>query len=104
MAEAERWLATMKKRGTSGDVVSYNIILHGYSKAGCAEDCERWLLRMEDEHKVQANTVGYNAAITAYAKSSDYKGAERVLKRMMVKKVAPNTVTFTAVIDACGKA
>ena len=54
--------------------------------------------------RVEADTITYNAAISACEKAGDWVRALQLLQGMATSLVEANTISYNAAISACEKA
>jgi pentatricopeptide repeat domain-containing protein 1 len=52
---------------------------------------------------IPANTITYNAAISAYEKGGQWQRALQLMKDMQAKGIPANTITYNAAISVCEK-
>ena len=53
--------------------------------------------------RVEANTITYNAAISACEKAGEWASASQLLDGMAKSRVEADTITYNAAISACEK-
>lgn len=95
------------------DLVSYNAMLHAYSRAGMFEEALDLVEKLESDGTLLPDVVSYNCLLNAVGKSDmEMRGeqAEEVLRRMMQlaldprrSTVNPTSASFTSVVQAYQK-
>jgi hypothetical protein len=97
------------KEFTEPDLISYNSLLHAYSKEGNAKSAGELLEWLEEDSHLEPDAVSYNSVLNALAKSNDNESAiqaETMLEKMedMAKqgrtKVQPTSISYTSVVNA----
>lgn len=91
-------------KNVKSDLVTFNIMLHSYSKSGNGKRAESLFNEMcEEKSLVRPDSVSYNTVISAWSRSQDRdapKRAEIILEKMIEHdgNVQPNSITFNSVI------
>jgi len=78
---AESWVTDMLDRVYQPDIISYNTLLYGLSKAGDYLKAEKWIKRMP-ARGVEPDEGSYTALAHAYSKAKHMRGVERALESM----------------------
>lgn len=101
----------------SPDVVSYNSVLHAWTKNNKPEKALELLRSLEQRrdkaadnaidcntNNTEANVISYNTVIHAFAQNGLYQEAEELLRRMQNNDenggVVPDTITYNSVLYA----
>ncbi|GJN29377.1 hypothetical protein PR202_gb17600 [Eleusine coracana subsp. coracana] len=99
--EAERLFTELLEKGFKPDAISYNSLLYAYAKEGDADNVERVC-----EELVKAgftkNEITYNTMIHMYGKMGRLDLAIGLYDERAMG-CAPDTVTYTVLIDSLGK-
>lgn len=115
----EHWLQIMEEKSKSGDFAAkpntrtYTNVINAYRFArgdDMGHRAEKILQTMDDKYangdlEAAPDVITYGSAIAVWARSNDSsqksKRAWELLQRMKEKGLVPNTITYTAVINAC---
>jgi pentatricopeptide repeat protein len=99
---AERLLDTMRTRKVAPNKFHYCGVLNGYAREGRPLEAERLLVEMKETDNVAPNTVAYNCAMYAWAKSGDVDApfrARALVDRMLeTDGVKPTVVTYNCLL------
>ncbi|XP_078437143.1 pentatricopeptide repeat (PPR-like) superfamily protein [Wolffia australiana] len=96
LEHAKQAHAGLVRNGFSFDVVANTALVDLYCKWGRMEDARALFDRMP-----QRNLISWNALIGGYANHGGGKEAVAVFERMLSSGMAPNHVTYLAVLGAC---
>jgi pentatricopeptide repeat protein len=102
---AVRLLLKFESKGEAGcrpDVVSYNLLIHGFAKKGDVKSAEKWLQHLESTG-IKATSCSYNSILGACAQAGTWIAAEACeqwLERMLEKHVNTNVVSYASVVHA----
>lgn len=101
---AESLLDKMRERNVVPNKFHYCGVLNGYAREGRPVDAERLLLQMQETGNIAPNTVAYNCAMYACAKSGEVDApfrARALVDRMLETGVAPNVISYNCLLFAC---
>ncbi|CAF2344433.1 unnamed protein product [Brassica napus] len=96
MDEANTVFSNMRLK----DVVSWNVMVAGYSEVGRFDDVVRLFEEMREE-KIKMDVVTWSAAISGYAQRGLGYEALGVFRQMLSSGVKPNEVTLISVLSGC---
>ncbi|XP_065863260.1 pentatricopeptide repeat-containing protein At3g22670, mitochondrial-like [Euphorbia lathyris] len=82
---------------------SFNILMHGYCKAGKLDEAKNTMVEME-KHGFQPGVVAYTCLIESYCKLKDFRNVDATLEEMEVKGCKPSVITYTIIMHNLGKA
>ncbi|KAI8875972.1 hypothetical protein K501DRAFT_289135 [Backusella circina FSU 941] len=90
-------LRQMEKEHLKPDVISYTMIIKGYSKQSDMERAKKWLGRMQVEG-VKPDVHTYTTLIDGYMREANVDQAEAMFRIMMKKKIKPSIVTYNVLM------
>ena len=96
--EGKRIHAFIVKNKIEQDVVLQTAIMIMYGKCGDVNSAYSLFAKIQ-----KRNIITWNAIISIYAQNGHIHDAIVVLKQMQERKVKPNSLTFIAILDACGE-
>ncbi|KAA8527636.1 hypothetical protein F0562_034969 [Nyssa sinensis] len=82
---------------------TFNILIHGWSRARQLDKARKTLEEMEN-HGFRPDVISYTCFIEAYSREKDFRKVDAILEEMKDKGCPPNVVTYTIVMHALGKA
>ncbi|XP_052876749.1 pentatricopeptide repeat-containing protein At5g16860 [Gossypium arboreum] len=82
------------------DVVSWNVMVTGYSQAGRFEEALGLFEKMREE-KIELDVVTWSAVIAGYAQKGHGYEALGVFRQMQLCGSKPNVVTLVSVLSGC---
>ncbi len=100
----ELLLNRMRERSVVPNKFHYCGVLNGYAREGKPLEAERLLVEMQEDDNVTPNTVAYNCAMYAWAKSGEVDApfrAKALVDRMIKSGVTPNVITYNCLLGAC---
>lgn len=86
----------------TGNIVTWNSLIAGYSSKGLFEDSEKLLDRMK-ERGIKPDIVTWNSVLSGYSMNGQEKNASAVIEKMRALGVMPNVVSWTALISGCSQ-
>ncbi|KAG8385252.1 hypothetical protein BUALT_Bualt03G0022700 [Buddleja alternifolia] len=97
--ELRRLLEKMSKESKLlPDQVTYNTLIHMFSKNGLAEEALGFL-REAEERGFRVDKVGYTAIINCFCQGGRIDRAKDIVDEMLSKGCSPDVVTYTAVLN-----
>lgn len=96
MSEANRVFEQMKEK----DVVSWNVMVTGYSQIGSFDDVLSLFKRMQEEG-LELDVVTWSAMIAGYAQKGHGLKALDIFRQMQLCGLKPNIITLVSVISGC---
>eukprot|EP01018_Ginkgo_biloba_P009797 Gb_07754 [translate_table: standard] len=84
------------RNGFESDTIVGNALLDMYAKCKSIIDGRHMFDKM-----LERNVVSWNAMIAGYVQNGNAEEAWKLLQRMQLADVKPNSVTFTSVLSAC---
>lgn len=96
LEHAKQAHAGLIRHGFGLDIVANTALVDFYSKWGRIDDARNVFDKMP-----QKNVISWNALIAGYGNHGRGFEALKLFKRMISEKMAPNHVTFLAVLSAC---
>lgn len=100
---AESWVTDMLDRVYQPDIISYNTLLYGLSKAGDYLKVEKWLKRMR-ARGVEPDEGSYTALAHAYSKAEHMRGVERSLESMQASGcIVASARPYNALFKLCAQ-
>ncbi|KAI4382693.1 hypothetical protein MLD38_008626 [Melastoma candidum] len=91
------------KESISGDVRSYNILIHGYCRCKKFEQAREVMKEME-VNGLKPDVYSYTCFVETYSHEKEFRLANAVVEEMQAKGCMPNSVTYTILMQALGKA
>ena len=89
---------TLTENGFESDTIIARAVVHMYGKCGDVNSAYSLFAKIQ-----KRNIITWNAIISIYAQNGHIHDAIVVLKQMQERKVKPNSLTFIAILDACGE-
>ncbi|KAG9454258.1 hypothetical protein H6P81_007162 [Aristolochia fimbriata] len=96
LEHAKQAHAGLVRHGFGNDIVANTALVDFYSKWGRVEDARRVFDKMP-----RKNVISWNALIAGYGNHGQGEEAVKMFKSMLREGMAPNHVTFLAVLSAC---
>uniref|UniRef100_A0A0E0FD61 Pentacotripeptide-repeat region of PRORP domain-containing protein n=1 Tax=Oryza meridionalis TaxID=40149 RepID=A0A0E0FD61_9ORYZ len=97
-SKANHYLGHMVLKGLLSSVMSYNVVIDCFVKAGAVDKAEEIVKEMQDKGFLP-NLVTFNTLISGYSKLGNVHNAKVVLKMLMEHGFMPDIITFTSLID-----
>lgn len=94
----------MEKHGISTNVYSYSGVIEAFGHAGKWKEAVTLFNEMVNKKNIPANVVVYTTTIEACASAGELEKALDLLEEMSRNGVTPNSMTYLACLNACGKA
>ncbi|XP_010914763.1 pentatricopeptide repeat-containing protein At3g06430, chloroplastic [Elaeis guineensis] len=92
----------MRAEGMKADNKTFCCLIKGFSNAGLFHKVVS-SIQLAERFEIPANSSFYNAVISACAKAGDLMEMERVFERMKDRHCAPNSTTYSILVDAYRK-
>lgn len=102
--ESERILNELSNYDLKPNIVTYTIIIKGYTKINNLNEANRIFNLMKNDNNIKLNVIAYSTLINAYAQAKKPVEAEKILREMSSNKIEPDIVCYGAVINAYSKA
>lgn len=96
LEHAKQAHAALVRYGFGSDIVANSALVDFYSKWGRMEDARHVFNRM-----LRKNVISWNALIAGYGNHGQGEEAIEMFEQMLRERMAPNHVTFLAVLSAC---
>ncbi|KAI5075710.1 hypothetical protein GOP47_0009786 [Adiantum capillus-veneris] len=100
--EARSFLREMASHKVPANVITYNVLLKGYSDA-CQATKGRLLLEDMKKAGIQPDVISFNILIDGYINADDSTSALAMYTQMREAGIAPSKQTYTNLIKAFGK-
>lgn len=98
----EYTFSQMRAEGMRVDTKTFCCLIDGFSNAGLFHKVVS-SIKLAERLEVAFNTSFYNSVLSACAKAGDLMEMERVFKRMKEKNHAPNSTTYSILVEAYRK-
>ncbi|KAJ0978834.1 hypothetical protein J5N97_014308 [Dioscorea zingiberensis] len=82
---------------------SFNILIHGWCKAGKLDEAKQTIKEMSDFGFTPC-VISYTNMIEAYCIKKDFESVDAILAEMRCQGCLPNVVTYTIIMHSLGKA
>ncbi|KAG4996144.1 hypothetical protein JHK85_027583 [Glycine max] len=100
MDRARQVLAEMTRIGVPANLITYNVLLKGYSKQLQIDKARELLKEMDDDAGIQPDVVSYNILIDGCILVDDSAGALSFFNEMRARGIAPTKISYTTLMKA----
>jgi len=101
--QARGLLEEMELTEGLADVITYNTLMKGYSKAGCMDQCLE-VFQLLKQRSISPSQVTYGILLDGYINENQLESAAKVFSDMSAEGYAMNTVLFTTLIKGFARA
>lgn len=92
----------MRSEGMKADTKTFCCLIDGFSNAGLFHKVVS-SIKLAERLEIPANTSFYNSVLSACAKAGDLMEMERVFSRMKDRHCAPDSTTYSVLVEAYRK-
>lgn len=96
-------LKEMVERGLSPTLITYNILLKGFFRAGQLKEAWEFFLQMKKRRNCEVDVITYTTVVHGFGVVGDIEKARRVFDEMIGKGVLPSVATYNALIQVLCK-